>query len=161
MILNSTRELKDTSLRKRHALRDIAYNTSYNFHSDEQAFEQQWTLLNYTRIMSYVADRHRIWLARSCPTATTILSVRYRIPVIAHVDKASATNRGPLGRLSSSASSSPVNERLTIVARASSSNTVGAFRTRRVLAERLHADLCLGLSGPGRWLLEPVELCSL
>lgn len=99
--------------------------------------------------MSYVVNRRRIWLARSCPTATTILSVRYRIPVIAHVDKASATNRGPLNRLSSSASSSPANERLTIVARASSSNNVGAFRTRRVLAERLHADLCLGSRAPG------------
>jgi len=109
-----------------------------------QTNKQQWTLLNYTRIMSYVADRHRIWLARSCPTATTILSVRYRIPVIAHIDKASATNRGPLSRLSSSASRSPANERLTTVARASSSNNVGTFRTRRVLAERSHADLCLG-----------------
>lgn len=99
--------------------------------------------------MSYVADRHRIWLARSCPTATTILSVHYRIPVIAHVDKASATNRGPLSRLSSSASSSSANERLTTVARASSSNNVGAFRTRRVLAERLHADLCLASRAPG------------
>jgi len=99
--------------------------------------------------MSYVVDRHRIWLARSCPTATTILSVRYRIPVIAYIDKASATNRGPLSRLSSSASSSPANERLTTVARVSSSNNVGAFRTCRVLAECLHADLCLGSQAPG------------
>ena len=116
----------------------------------------------YAHIMSYVVDRHRIWLARSCPTATTILSVRYRIPVIAHVDKASATNRGPLSRLSSSASSSLANERLTIVARASSSNNVGAFRTRRVLAERLHADLCFVSRAPGDVARDDrIVLCTL
>lgn len=77
-------------------------------------------------------DRHGIRLfARPCPMATTILSlVRYRIPVIAHVDKASAANRGPLSRLSSSANSSPANQRLTTAPRSSSSNNVGAFRTR-------------------------------
>lgn len=82
--------------------------------------------------MSYVAgDRHGIRLSQGLAQRRPRSSlVRYRIPVIAHVDKASAANRGPLSRLSSSANSSPANERLTTAARSSSSNNVGAFRTR-------------------------------
>lgn len=93
--------------------------------------------------MSYVVDRRGTWrglLARPCPTAITILCrVCYRIPVIAHVDKASAANRGPLSRLSYPTSGRErERERITIAARSSSPNNVGAFRTRRGLVERLH-----------------------
>lgn len=120
-------EPKDISLRKRTTRISRHCQQSYNFLPDERV------LLNYTCIMSYVAGPPRDTILRKALPDGKILFlslVRYRIPVIAHVDKASAANRGPLSRLSSSANSSPANQRLTTAPRSSSSNNIGAFRTR-------------------------------